>query len=210
MPDLPKLPKIDKNPIKTAGRLIKDAVGGIQEAASEIDSAVKGIDSEVRAPIEEPKTPIEEIASATVCLQCSRDHFSTISGALSEGLRFARSDGVASRDVQGRIGLALDEMNIMERIDLAPQALAGLKGKEKELAEWSLTNSRELRHAIGEIRTVDDMEKAAAQAARLREEFMSKYAEVRQSYAEECEECEALQDLKSYIERKKGERAGGE
>ena len=45
MPELPKLPKIDKNPIKTAGRLIKDAVGGIQEAAAEIDSAVKGIDS---------------------------------------------------------------------------------------------------------------------------------------------------------------------
>ena len=208
MPELPKLPKIDKNPIKTAGRLIKDAVGGIQEAAAEIDSAVKGIDSEVRAPIEEPKTPIEEIASATACLSCTRDHFSTISGALSEGLRFARSEGMTSKDVQGRIGLALDEHNMMERIDLAPQALAGLKGKERELAEWSLTNSRELRHAIGEIRTVDDMEKAAAQAARLREEFMSKYGELRQSYAEECEGCEALQDLKSYIERKKGERAG--
>lgn len=203
MPDFPKLPKIDKNPIKTAGRLIKEAMGGIQEAASEIDSAVKGIDSEVRAPIEEPKTPIEEIASATVCLQCCRDHWSTISGALSEGLRFARSDGMESRDVRGRIGLALDEHNIMERIDLAPQALAGLKGKEKELAEWSLTNSRELRHAIGEIRTVDDMEKAAAQAARLREEFMSKYAEVRQSYREECEGCEAIQELKSYIEQRK-------
>jgi len=208
MPELPKLPQIDKNPIKTAGRFIKEAVGGIQEAASEIDSAVKGIDSEVRAPIEEPKTPIEEIASATVCLQCCRDHWSTISGALSEGLRFARSDGMASKDVQGRIGLALDEHNIMERIDLAPQAIAGLKGKEKELAEWSLKNSRDLRHTIGEIRTVDDMEKAAAQAARLREEFMSKYAEVRQSYSEECEGCEALQDLKSYIEKRK--RALGE
>ena len=212
MPELPKLPKIDKNPIKTAGRLIKDAVSGIQEAASEIDSAVKGIDSEVRAPIEEPKTPIEEIASATVCLQCCRDHWSTISGALSEGLRFARSDGMASKDVQGRIGLALDEHNIMERVDLAPQALAGLKGKEKELAEWSLKNSRELRHQIGELRTVDAMEKAAAQAARLREEFMSKYAEVRQSYREECEGCEAIQDLKSYIEQRRAgkQSPGGE
>lgn len=203
MPELPKLPKVDKNPIKTAGRFIKEALGGIQQAASEIDSAVKGIDSEVRAPIEEPKTTIEEIASATVCLQCCRDHWSTISGALSEGLRFARSDGMTSKDVQGRIGLALDEHNIMERIDLAPQALAGLKGKEKELAEWSLRNSRELRHTIGEIRMVDDMEKAAAQAARLREEFMTKYGEVRQSYAEECKECEALEDLKSYIEQRR-------
>ncbi len=208
MPEFPKLPKIDKNPIKTAGGFIREAVSGIQEAAAEIDSAVKGIDSEVRAPIEEPKTPIEEIASATACLSCCRDHWSTISGALSEGLRFARSDGIVSKQVQGRIGLALDEMNIMERIDLAPQAIAGLTGKEKELAEWSLTNSRELRHTIGEIKTVDDMEKAAAQAASLREEFMSKYAEVRQSYTQECEGCEALQGLKSYIEKRKRERGG--
>lgn len=203
MPEFPKLPKIDKNPIKTAGSLIREAVSGIQEAATEIDSAVKDIGSEVRSPIEEGKPPIEEIASATVCLSCCRDHFSTISGALSEALRFARSDGVTSKDAQGRIGLALDEMNIMERIDLAPQAIAPLKGKQKELAEWALQNSRELRHTVGEITTVDDMEKAAAQAARLREEFMAKYGEARQSYAAECAECESLEDLKSYMERRK-------
>lgn len=207
MPELPKLPKIDKNPIKTAGRLFKEVVGDIQEAAASIDSAAKDIDSEVRAPIEEGMPPIEEIASATVCLSCCRDHFSTISGALAEGLRFARSDGMTSKDVQGRIGLALDEMNIMERIDLAPTAIAPLKGKEKELAEWALTNSRELRHTVGEITTVDDMEKAAAQAARFREEFMTKYGEARQSYAAECAECESLEDLKSYLERKQKERS---
>ena len=203
MPEFPKLPKIDKNPIKTAGGLIREAVTGIQEAAAEIDSAAKDVDSEVRASIEEEKPPIEEIASATVCLSCCRDHWSTISGALSEGLRFARSDGIKNREVQGRIGLALDEHNMMERIDLAPQAIAPLKSKEKELAEWSLQNSRELRHTVGEITTVDDMEKAAAQAARLREEFMTKYGEVRQSYQEECETCPALEDLKSYLERRK-------
>jgi len=203
LPQFPKLPNIDVNPIKTAGHFIKEAVGSIQQAATEIDSAVKGIDSEVRASIEESKTPIEEIASATACLSCCRDHWSTISGALSEGLRFARSDGMTSKDVQGRIGLALDEHNMMERIDLAPQALARLTGKERELALWALKNSRDLRHQIGEIRTVDDMEKAAAQAARLREEFMAKYSEVRQSYTEECTECEALQNLKSYIKQRK-------
>lgn len=212
MPDLPKFPKIDKNPIKTAGSIIRETVGSIQQAAAEIDSAVKGIDSEVRAPIEGTKPPIEEIASATACLSCSRDHYSTISGALSEALRFARSDGMTSKEVQGRIGLALDEMNIMERVDLAPQAVASLKGAEKELAEWSLKNSRELRHIVGEIVTVDDMEKAAAQAARLRGEFMAKYGEIRQSYAEECKGCEALQDLKSYIEQRRAgkQSPGGE
>lgn len=203
MPEFPKLPKIDKNPIKTAGSFIRETVSGIQEAVAEIDSATREVDSEVRTPIEEGKPPIEEIASATVCLSCCRDHFSTISGALSEALRFARSDGMTSKDVQGRIGLALDEMNMMERIDLAPTAIAPLKGKEKELAEWALQNSRELRHTVGEIATVDDLEKAAAQAARLRQEFMTKYGDARQSYAAECQECEALENLKSYLERRK-------
>lgn len=203
MPEFPRLPKIDKNPLKTAGSIIKGAVSGIQEAAADIDSAVKGIDAEVRAPIEGERPPIEEIASATVCLSCCRDHFSTISGALSEGLRFARADGIASKEVQGRIGLALDEHNIMERVDLAPQAIAPLTGKEKELAVWSLKNSRELRHAIGEAKTVDDLEQAAAQAAKLREEFMTLYSEARQSYAEECVECEALTGLKEYLEQKR-------
>ncbi|GAI46581.1 unnamed protein product, partial [marine sediment metagenome] len=169
----------------------------------DIDSAVKGIDAEVRAPIEGERPPIEEIASATVCLSCCRDHFSTISGALSEALRFARADGIASKEVQGRIGLALDEHNIMERVDLAPQAIAPLTGKEKELAVWSLKNSRELRHAIGEAKTVDDLEQAAALAAKLREEFMALYSEARQSYAEECVECEALTGLKEYLEQKR-------
>lgn len=205
LPESPKLPEFDKNPIKTAGSLIKGAVKSIQETARDIDSSVREIDSEARPSTVEPAPPIEDIASATACLSCTRDHFSTISGALSEALRFARSDGIESKDVQGRIGLVLDEMNIMERIDLAPQAIVQLKGKEKELAEWSLKNSRQLRHIVGEITTVDDIEKAAARAAQLRGEFMSRYGEVRQNYAEECQECEALEDLRTYLEKRRKE-----
>jgi len=197
LPKLPQLPDFDENPIKAAGNIIKDTVGSIQRIAGDIDEAVKGVDFEVRTSPGEPATPIEEIASATVCLQRCRDHWSTISSTLSEGLRFARSDGMASKDVQGRIGLAIDEANKMEKIDLAATAIAGLKGKEKELSEWSLENSRQLRHQIGEIRTLDDMEKAAAEAARLRQEYMTRYGVVRQSYTQECEECEALKDLRT-------------
>ncbi|GAH88494.1 unnamed protein product, partial [marine sediment metagenome] len=132
----------------------------------------------------------------------------TVSGALSEALRFARSDGIASKDAHGRIGIALDELNIMERIDLAPQALVQLNSEEKKLAEWSLKNSRQLRHTIGEISTIDDMEKAAAEAARLREKFMSRYGELKRSYATECRECEALEDLKTYLDRRKEAKKG--
>lgn len=208
IPELPNLPEIDKNPIKTAGGFIKEAASGIQQTAREIDRAAREIDSGLRSPAMETKTPIEEVASATACLQCSRDHYSTVSGALSEALRFARSDGIASKDAQGRIGIALDELNIMERIDLAPQALAQLKSEEKKLAEWSLKNSRQLRHTIGEISTIDDMEKAAAEAARLREDFMSRYGELKRSFATECRECEALEDLRTYLDRRKEAKKG--
>jgi len=47
-----------------------------------------------------------------------------------------------------RIRIALDELNIMERIDLAPDETAKLRGAEKELADWTLKQSRDLRHAI--------------------------------------------------------------
>lgn len=203
MPEFPKLPKIDKNPITTASRFIEGTVSGIQKAVSDIDNAVKDIDSKVSAPHGIERPPIDEIASATACLSCTRDHFSTISGALAEALRFARDEGMDNKDVQGRIGLALDEHNAMERIDLAAEAITKLTGKEKELAEWSLKKSRELRHMVGEIETVNDLEKAAAKAANVRREFTSLYSGTKQTYAEECTGCEALADLGDFLEKRK-------
>ena len=103
---------------------------------------------------------------------CSRDHFSTASAALSEALRFARTKGMQDVEVMKRLGTSLDELNIMERIDLAPENIVRLRGKEKSLADWGLNNSRELRHKITAIKTPADLETVAADAARIRTEFM--------------------------------------
>lgn len=114
----------------------------------------------------------EKIEEGIACLPCSSDHFSTVSGALSEALRFARTGGVRHPEVMRRLGLAKDELNVMERIDLSPENLVQLEGKEKKLAEWGLNASRELRHKITAIRSPEDLENVAADVAEIRTKFM--------------------------------------
>ncbi|GAH52439.1 unnamed protein product, partial [marine sediment metagenome] len=88
-----------------------------------------------------------------------------------------------------------------ERIDLAPDEIANLKGTEKELADWTLKQSRDLRHAITAIKDVETMEQAAARASTLTEEFMGKLL----SIPEECESCDqARESLRQFIEKRRG------
>ncbi|GAI67177.1 unnamed protein product, partial [marine sediment metagenome] len=121
--------------------------------------------------ITEPGTTPKKEAVATACLPCSRDHFLTASSSLSEGIRFAREKSVRDHEVMRRIRIALQELDIMERIDLAPEETAKLKGAEKELAGWTLKQSRDLRHVITAIKDVETMEQAAAKASQVTEEF---------------------------------------
>lgn len=105
----------------------------------------------------------------TACLPCARDHFGTVSGAISEAVRFARESGVRHPEVTRRLRIALDELNILERIDLAPSEMAALVGSERETAEGALVASRGLRHAITDIKDVRAMEQAAAKASEAHE-----------------------------------------
>ena len=116
----------------------------------------------------------EEIFKGTACLACSKNHISTVSAALNEAVRFARSEPIDHPEIVRRIGIALDELNIMERIDLAPDKIVNLSGEDKEIADWLLSKSRELRHMIDAIKTKEDLEKAAAFAAKVRDEFLEK------------------------------------
>lgn len=196
----PKLPPSPVNPLR---QLVQEGREQVARARADIRSLADDLQGTTAQPPTETKTSPGSPSAGTACLPCTRDHYSTTSAALSEGLRFARSEGMKHAEVIRRLGIALDELNIMERIDLAPDQIGRLNEPARKLAIWALNNSRELRHTIGEIKTVDDMEKAAAQAARVREEFMTKYGEVRKSSTEECEECGALEALKTYLERRK-------
>jgi len=114
---------------------------------------------------------IEKIEGGVACLACSSDHFSTASGMLNEALRF-KNDGMGSWEIQRRLGIALDELNSMERGDLHADQIAMLSGREKDIANAALSSSRDLRHKINAIHSVNDLENVSAQAANARTKFM--------------------------------------
>ena len=126
-------------------------------------------------PIE--KEPVEETTVLAVpkrgtgCIPCSRDHMSTVSAALNESMRFAREPGVAHEEVQRRLAMAEDELNIAERIDLAPDKLTELPEEEQEVARDTLVRMRAIRQKLPETRTVEELEQLASDATKLRLEL---------------------------------------
>lgn len=158
----------------------------------------------------EEKAPVvgeEGIKEGTACNICSDEHFSRASGALSEALRFAKDKGMKNPEVIRRIRSARDELNSMERFDLAPEAIVKLRDSEQNVARWALSHSRDLRHQINGLiaGTPDDLETVAAKAAELSDEFMRKVWELPQDIRESCPECKGLETLKEYLERRRKE-----
>jgi len=225
-PPFPKLPSLPPSPIKPLREVLRQGRQQVEKAGGDIRSIAEDMrgttmaapQAAKEAPPEQKTTPTTQeppyialekqkmTESGTACLPCSRDHFLTASSSLSEGIRFAREKSVRDHEVMRRIRIALQELDIMERIDLAPEETAKLKGAEKELANWSLQQSRDLRHAITAIKDVETMEQAAAKASAVTEEFMDRLWGIPE---EECETCgEIRESIKGFIERRKRERAG--
>jgi len=220
LPKLPKPPDPEEvfSVIDKAGDAIETGLNIIDKVADKFDqAAAKFGPPEPTTTTTAPETTKEpspgqdehpasqaSVSAGTACLPCSRDHLSTSSSSLSEGVRFARDKGIKDPEVRRRIRIALDELNIMERIDLAPDEIAGLKGAEKVLANWILNQSRDLRHAITAIKDAESMEQAAAKASQITEEFMSQLWSIPE---EECVTCgEVRERLREFIERRKQER----
>ena len=223
MPPKPSLSKLFPNPVEPLRKIIREGKEQLEKAKGDIHSfsdELHGLGgSGTRAGLTAPETPKEtppgqgetstsqgSISAGTACLPCSRDHLSVTSSSLSEGIRFARDKGVSQPEVTRRIRIALDELNVMERIDLAPDEIAKLKGTEKELAVWTLQQSRDLRHSITAIKDVETMEQAAARASQITEEFMSRLWAMPE---EECVTCgEVREKLREFIEKRERERIG--
>jgi len=225
-PPFPKFPPVPPSPIKPLREVLRQGRQRVGKAGEDIRSIAEDMrgttmtapQAAKEAPPEQKTTPTTQeppyialekqkvTESGTACLPCSRDHFLTASSSHSEGIRFAREKGVKDHEVMRRIRIALQELDIMERIDLAPEETAKLKGAEKELANWSLQQSRDLRHTITAIRNASTMEQAAAKASAVTEEFMDRLWGIPE---EECETCgEIRESLKEFIERRKREKAG--
>lgn len=228
-PGLPRPPRINlpSNPLAPLKQIAREGRERVEKAGSDIRSIADELHSTLhpqtptRAP-ESPKeslppptensssltteAPQDSVSTGTACLPCCRDHLSTSSSVLSEGIRFARDKGVKDPQAIRRIRIALDELNAMERIDLAPDEIVKLKGAERELADWVLKSSRDLRHAITAIKDIGTMEQAAAKTSSITEEFMSRLWAIPE---EECETCgEVRESIRQFIEKRKS--VGGE
>jgi hypothetical protein len=116
---------------------------------------------------------VERKEVATSCLACSRSHLTTVAGALDEAMRFARKEGVSSPEVIERIDTAEREINIMERLDLSPEKIQNSPKEEQDFIRPFMNTIRELRQNIGLIRSVDQLEKVAADANVVSREFKS-------------------------------------
>lgn len=105
---------------------------------------------------------------ATGCIPCSLGHLGTCSGLLNEAMRFARSEGLNSEEVIGRINACMDEISSLERVDLRPEKIVTLPKEDKELANQALVESRNIRHGLEGISTVDELEELAAKTQKVR------------------------------------------
>ena len=121
-----------------------------KEGASEGKST-----STIREPAKATKTV------ATACVPCALGHFSTSAGLLNEIARF-KKDGITSDEVLDRVAKVQAEQNALERVDLTPENIQALPPWEKELAEDSLSQSRQLRHSLESFTNIEQLNQAAA------------------------------------------------
>jgi len=133
--------------------------------ASEPRESTIGI-SEV--PRSLPESSEKATAIATGCIPCSVNHLGTCSGLLNEAMRFARSNGVQSEEVIDRVGMCMDEIAALIRVDLRPEMTVNLSSKDKELADEILVASRNIVHKLEGINNVADLEQIAAETQGLR------------------------------------------
>ena len=110
---------------------------------------------------EEPKTALKQEAVATACVPCALGHFSTSAGLLNEAVRF-KGEGITSNEVLDRIAKTLEELNTLERVDLTPENIRSTPDWERDIAEEALQQSRSLRHRLETMKTIEELEQAAA------------------------------------------------
>jgi len=85
------------------------------------------------------KSVFKPVVKGIACIPCTKNHLSTIAGALSEAVWFARSEGVSSDEVRRRIGIVEDELNIWERVDATPDKIDVLEPHEREVMREALS-----------------------------------------------------------------------
>jgi len=172
-PKLPriKLPSSPLEPLRDIIRMgrerVEKAGSDIRSLADEIRGSFPGVTSTIKsesplpAAMPQPSEASPPARIATACVACAVGHFSTSSGELKEALRF-KGEGMTSHEVLDRIAGALEEQNALEREDLTQEKIQNLPQWERAIAEEALTQSRQLRHRLETIQSIDELEQLAA------------------------------------------------
>ncbi len=173
------LPKTEFPPLRVSGL---DELRTKEIVIPKIDVQPPDIEPkriETAIPVESSSTRGEPVSTA--CLSCSRSHLATIAGGLGEAVRFARGDprGIQHPEAVMRVQKAEEEIGIMERIDLSPESLLASPPEEREVAEEYLPRIRELRQGIGDMGSFEDLERVAADASLLGQEFRLRHLQLK-------------------------------
>ena len=178
VPGFPKFPRIKlpsspldplRDIIRGGRERVEKAGSDIRSLADELRSGFPGVttnntiqsESPLPAAMPQPSEESPPARIATACVACAVGHFSTSSGLLKEALRF-KGEGMTSHEVLDRIAGALEEQNALEREDLTQEKIQNLPQWERPIAEEALTQSRQLRHRLETIQSIDELEQLAA------------------------------------------------
>ena len=151
---------INRIPIERVLFPPRDKTKALEEFATTMTAPVV----EDKAPPEQKMTPTttkEPKTVATACVPCALGHFSTSTGLLNEAVRF-KKEGITSNEILDRRAKVLEEQNTLERGDLTTEKIINLPDWERDLAEEALQQSRSLRHRLETIKSIEDLEAAAA------------------------------------------------
>jgi len=201
-------PKLPESPLKAVRELVQEGHQQIEKARDGIRSVADDIRGATAQPPTQktpPSSAEETIEQGTACLVCSDEHFSEVSGSLNEAMRFARNEAFDHPEVLKRIRHCRDELNVMERFDLSPQQIMGLPEIEKPIARWAVEQSRELRHNLNLMKNSDDLEKTAALASDVADDFEKKTMELKKHYEEETQST-ATTALREWLEKREKEK----
>ena len=146
--------------------------------------------------------PVEQ--RGTACIPCGLSHVATCAGELNEAVRFARED-ITSEEVVTRINHCISEIAACERIDLAPENIVGLEGKEKELADVMATEIRDIRHGLEWFKNKEDIEELAAKTTALQQKIGREWLKMRINALTPKEKAQ----VKAKVQERFGEEMGG-
>jgi len=120
-----------------------------------------------------PAGTSSDIGSA--CVPCTRAHLLGVRGDLREALRFARESGIDHPEARRRVDHAAEEVVMLERYDLTPEAIAKAPPEEQAVIRDLLPELRRLRQRlVNEVNDVEDLELAAIEASNLYERLQAR------------------------------------